>query len=60
MRDEATLAQIARDRFLEALADHIDARIDYRLAEAEWRSGNEVTRTMDALDQALEALLKHG
>ena len=38
---------------MEALADHIDARIDYRAADPEWRSSRECSETADRLEAEL-------
>lgn len=55
--EQEAVATAKRGVFLEALADYIDARIEYRSADPEWRSTRELTRTGDALEEALEALL---
>lgn len=49
-----------RAAFLEALADYIDARIQYAAADPEWRSSREVSATGDRLEYALEELFKRG
>lgn len=51
---------VIRGTFLEALADYIDARIDYRAADPEWRSTRELDRTDYTLEKALEDVLRHG
>jgi len=42
--------------FFDALDAYIDARIDYRASDPEWRSTRELTRTTDALKAEIERL----
>jgi hypothetical protein len=51
---------VIRATFVEALGDYIDARIDYRAADPEWKSGRDVAQAADRLETALADVLKHG
>jgi hypothetical protein len=52
--------EVIRATFVEALGDYIDARIDYRAADPEWKSGRDLSVTADKLEHALEDVLRHG
>lgn len=51
--------QDSRLALMEALADYVDARIDYRLADPEYRSSREVSLAAGQLEAALDELFKH-
>lgn len=55
-----TEGSLKRERFLEALASYIDARISYAAADPAWRSSREVAASEDELETALEALIPDG
>lgn len=52
--------EVIRANFLDALADYIDARIDYRNGDPEWKSAHEISRASDKLEGALSDVLRHG
>lgn len=52
--------EVIRAAFMEALGDYIDARIDYRAGDPEWRSYREGREAEERLEKALADVLKHG
>jgi hypothetical protein len=52
--------EVIRASFIEALGDYIDARIDYRAGDPEWKSSREIAAAGDRLEKALEDVLAHG
>lgn len=52
--------EVIRANFLDALADYIDARIDYRNGDPEWKTAHEIDRTSGKLEDALSDVLRHG
>lgn len=51
---------VIRNTFMEALGDWIDARIDYRAADPEWRSYRDGREAEERLEKALQDVLRHG
>lgn len=47
-----------RAAFMDALADYIDAKIDYRACDPEWASTRDICKAGDQLEAALDALFK--
>jgi hypothetical protein len=45
--------------FQDALDDLIDARIDYRTSDSEWKTTTDIRRASEQVDAALKALILH-